>query len=163
MKISIIDRQHAGHVDCKNLSKIAQIVMRRVNPKPPAAAWDAVSIVLADDALIRTINRDFLGHDEPTDVVSFAYSTLPGQNDNATGEVFVNVQQALRLGPRYRGAARELALYAVHGCDHLSGADDATQAERRRMRDRECRWLRLPEIRCLTRNLVAMAESTQSA
>ena len=39
-------------------------------------------------------------------------------------------------------ADRELALYLAHGCDHLTGADDATPAGRARMRRRELGWLR---------------------
>lgn len=154
MKVSIIDRQQAGRVDCHKLSAIVRLVMRYVKPPPPAAAWDGVSVILTDDALIRGINLKFLNHDEPTDVVSFTYPALPGQQGGATGELFVNVQQALRLGPRYGGAARELALYAAHGCDHLGGANDSTPDERRRMRGRECRWLRSADIHRLTDHLV---------
>ena len=163
MKVSIIDRQEVGCVDCRSLGKIVRRVMRYVKPEPPAAAWDMVSVILTDDILIRRINLEFLNHDRTTDVVSFTYPALPGQNSGVTGEIFVNVQQALRLGPRYGGASRELALYAAHGCDHLSGANDATQTERRRMRDRECRWLRSSEIQCLLRRLVLAASSSRPA
>jgi len=163
MKVSIIDRQRTGRVACQSLREIVRLIMRYVKPEPPAAEWDAVCVILTDDALIRRINQEFLGHDRTTDVVSFVYPALPGQEGGAVGEVFVNVQQALRLGPRYGGAARELALYAIHGCDHLSGADDATEAERRRMRGRECRWLRSPGIRHLTRRLVVATTSARSS
>ena len=154
MKISVTDRQRAAKVDCQSLNRIVRLVMQHVKPPQPTLAWEGLSVVLTDDALIRRVNQEFLNHDEPTDVISFAYPALPGQEGEASGEIFVNVQQALRLGPRYGGPARELALYAAHGCDHLSGADDSTPIERRRMRDRECRWLRSPEVDCLMRGLV---------
>ena len=35
-----------------------------------------MSLVLADDALVRTLNRDYRGKDEPTNVLSFAYWTI---------------------------------------------------------------------------------------
>jgi len=154
MKVSVTDRQRSAKVDCQSLGQIVRHVMQHVKPPQPAVAWEGLSVILTDDALIRRVNQEFLSHDETTDVISFAYYALPGQEGEATGEIFVNVQQALRLGPRYGGPARELALYAAHGCDHLSGADDTTPVERRRMRDRECRWLRSPEVRRLMRGLV---------
>ena len=161
MKVSIIDRQRAGRVDGKRLGEFVQLVMGHVRPVPPATDWHGVSVILTGDALIRRVNRDFLGHDEPTDVISFTYPALPGPDSGPTGEVFVNVQQALRLGARYGGAARELALYAAHGCDHLGGAEDATPGGRRRMRNRECRWLRSPDGRRLTRHLVDDASAAR--
>ena len=161
MRVSVIDRQRAGRVDRKRLGDIVRFVMEHVRPVPPAAEWVAVSVILSGDALIQRVNRAFLGHDEPTDVVSFTYPALPGQKAGATGEIFVNVQQALRLGPRYGGAARELALYTAHGCDHLGGADDDTLTGKRRMRDRECRWLRTPAVRRLTSHLLSAASNVR--
>lgn len=109
--------------------------------------WGDVNVVLMIDRGIRRVNREFLGHDWPTDVISFAYPPLPG-HEAWSGELVVNVQRAVETanaGQRCRPAwapAQELALYIAHGCDHLSGADDATPPERLRMRRRELRWLR---------------------
>jgi probable rRNA maturation factor len=104
--------------------------------------WRDLSIVLANDRQIRDLNREHLGHDDVTDVISFGFDAMPGEAGGLRdGELVVGVELAFRLGPRYGGAARELALYIAHGLDHLAGADDRTPAERRRMRRRELRWL----------------------
>ncbi len=87
------------------------------------------------------VNEAVFGRRQSTDVVSVAYAPVPGAGD-WRGEVIVNAQRALQVGPRHGGVAHELALYLAHGLDHLSGADDGTAAERQRMRRRELRWLR---------------------
>ena len=104
--------------------------------------WGEISIVLVDDKGSREVNAAHLGHDYPTDVISFNYDHVPGVSGTGLcGEIVVNVQQAIRTGARWQGTAYELALYLAHGCDHLAGEDDATPAQRRRMRRRELRWL----------------------
>ncbi len=101
-----------------------------------------ISLTLLDDAAMRRLNRRFSGCDETTDVLSFRYAQPSGVSETTIGECVVNAERALHAGVRYGGTARELALYIAHACDHLTGADDAGEPERRRMRRRELRWLR---------------------
>ena len=103
--------------------------------------WSDISVVLTDDAGITKINRDFLRHNRATDVISFTYSPGPGEAA-PSGELFVNVERAVQRGTKRWPAARELALYLAHGCDHVSGATDDTPRQGARMRRRELRWLR---------------------
>ncbi len=106
-------------------------------------AWGEVSVVLVDDRQSQEVNRNHLGHDYATDVISFNFEPMPGDSESEmNGEVVINVELACRLGPAYKGADRELALYLAHGCDHLSGADDDTPKHRQQMRRRELRWLK---------------------
>jgi len=125
--------------------------MARVRAPDRPRPWGELSVVLTDDAGIRRVNRAFLDRDRPTDVISFCFDPMPGDDDRCSGEVFVNVERALERGP---GASRELALYLAHGCDHLSGASDADAAGRRRMRRRELGWLRRPENAVLKDELI---------
>lgn len=98
-------------------------------------------MVLTDDSGIIPTNREFFGKDRPTDVISFRYDPVPGEEDGATGDLIVNVECALREGPAHDGADAELALYIAHGFDHLSGAEDNTPQKRAAMRRTETRWL----------------------
>lgn len=105
--------------------------------------WGEMTVVLVDDAGSHEVNRVQLGHDYPTDVISFNYAPIPGEAaDGCSGEIVVNAEQACRMGRRYGGAAHELALYIAHGCDHLTGGDDSTPVQRRQMRRRELRWVK---------------------
>jgi ssRNA-specific RNase YbeY (16S rRNA maturation enzyme) len=76
-----------------------------------------------------------------TDVITMTYAPTPVQPE-WSGELIINTERALEVGPRFGGAGRELALYLAHGIDHLTGGVDDTPAERRRMRRRELGWLK---------------------
>lgn len=115
--------------------------MRRVQALNNMRTWTELSVVLTDDRGITRLNKTHLGARRPTDVISFAYPPVSGATDQYTGEVIVNVERAATIGPRYKGAAEELALYVAHGCHHLSGATDKTPLQRSRMRRVEERWL----------------------
>ncbi len=132
---------------------LMQLAARRSN-----TSWDEISLVVTDDEGIRVANNAYLKHDEPTDVVSLAFEPLPGV-ESLCGEIIVNAQRALEAAPAaHWDAAYELALYIAHGCDHITGEDDATPEQRQRMRRRELRWLKMPEIQSLIPNTITPRE-----
>jgi len=132
--------------------------------------WDCFTLLLMDNAGIKRVNRALFGRHEVTDVISQRYDPMPGLEGRHGGEVFVNVQRAAeraaslrskargRSGkPRAWDESRELALYIAHGCNHLTGAEDAEAAGRSRMRRRELRWLKQAGALGLTRELIRQA------
>lgn len=96
----------------------------------------SLSVAAVDDAAIRPINRRHLGHDWPTDVISFLLSE-PG-DEVLAGELVISAETAARVAAE-RGVdpAAEFALYLVHGLLHLCGYDDQTDTDAARMRRRE--------------------------
>jgi len=107
--------------------------------------WHEVVVHLVHDAESEMLHREVMGLEGTTDVITQAYDAIPPEPPGLLGEVFVNVDQALRAAPRRRGwsPARELLLYVAHGMDHLSGADDHDEAGYLAMRRRELRWCNL--------------------
>ena len=101
--------------------------------------WSYVGIILADHDRVHELNRDFLGHDYRTDVLSFP---IDRTDAGLEGEVYVDLDtaevNARRYGEPYE---REVARYVVHGLLHLAGHDDSTDAEREAMRHLEDRYL----------------------
>lgn len=98
------------------------------------AAGD-LTIVLGDDAQIRELNRQYLGHDATTDVLSFpAEETNPETGTRYLGDVILSVPQAA-LQARAAGhpVEAEVQLLVVHGILHLLGHDHAKAAEKARM------------------------------
>jgi len=94
-----------------------------------------ISVAVVDDAAIRTLNRQYLNHDFPTDVLSFVLKRSP---DYLEGEVIVSAQTAQAAAGQFGwSAANELLLYVIHGVLHLVGCRDGTAKERARMRSRE--------------------------
>ena len=106
--------------------------------------WHEVVIHLVDDAGSDETHRAIMGIEGATDVVTQAYDSIPPEPQGLYGELFVNTDQALRAAPKRKGwsATKELLLYVAHGMDHLSGADDHTDAGYRAMRRRELAWIR---------------------
>lgn len=150
MKISVHNRQTKRRPNVRKLATLARFFMLQAGRLKPACPWAEVSVVLTDDAGITPVNRTFLDHARATDVITFTLASMPGGEAGTCGEIHLNVQRALEEGARRGGstapttgsAADELALYLAHGCDHLTGADDRTLRERRRMRRRELLWIK---------------------
>ncbi len=99
-----------------------------------SAAGD-LTIVLTEDAQLQQLNRDYLGFDVTTDVLSFPASELdPETGGPYLGDVLVSV-------PRAESQARtaghpleaELQLLVVHGVLHLLGYDHAEPEAKERM------------------------------
>jgi probable rRNA maturation factor len=100
-----------------------------------------VAVVLADDAKLRELNRQWRGLDRATDVLSFGYDE--GGDDEVDGDIAVSLERVREQAKRFRVTpGRELARVVVHGALHLAGLDHQGAAERRRMRAREDRVLR---------------------
>jgi probable rRNA maturation factor len=123
-----------------------------------------ISVAIVSDAEIHRVNREFLGHDYPTDVVSFLLNdpmdakagididsqsasdvnALDNPDDAAelcdflNGELIVSFETAIREAHAHGWSPRaELLLYIVHGLLHLCGYDDLTDEARPLMRKRE--------------------------
>jgi probable rRNA maturation factor len=94
-----------------------------------------LTIALVDDARIQALNRDFLTHDAPTDVLSFpADEPDPETGRRYLGDVVISLARANEQA-RERGHAfeAEMQLLVVHGVLHLLGHDHAEPAEKERM------------------------------
>ena len=79
----------------------------------------SLSILLCGDARMRRLNREWLGTDLPTDVLSFS----SGERD-FLGDIVIDVPYAARQARR-RGhtLAREVQILLAHGLLHLLGYD----------------------------------------
>lgn len=101
-----------------------------------------MSIALVDDETIHGINRQFLGHDYPTDVISFPLSDSSAKLE---GEIVLSTDTASREALRVEGswdAQKEVLLYVIHGCLHLIGFDDHEDEDLAEMRRAEIECLR---------------------
>ncbi|MGQ4274341.1 rRNA maturation RNase YbeY [Terrihabitans sp. B22-R8] len=98
-----------------------------------------LSVVLADDARVRELNRDWRGKDSATNVLSF-----PGAEDEEIEEATLLGDVILAYETVAREAADEgkafadhLAHLVVHGTLHLFGFDHLTDDEAEEMEDTE--------------------------
>jgi probable rRNA maturation factor len=94
-----------------------------------------MTIVLTDDAQLHELNREYLGVDAPTDVLSFPASEAdPETGTPYLGDILISVprakQQAEAAG---HSVEAEVQLLVVHGTLHLIGHDHALAGEKARM------------------------------
>ena len=113
------------------LERVALATLSHQKESPEAD----LTIVLADDAHLQELNRDYLGVDAPTDVLSFPASEMdPQTGSRYIGDIIISVPYAAK------GAAKaghpvesELQLLVVHGVLHLLGHDHAEPKEKAKM------------------------------
>jgi probable rRNA maturation factor len=113
-------------------------------PLPPVE----VSVLLADDARVRELNRVWRGVDRPTNVLSFP-AREPGEpwpadgtNPAHLGDVAVALETVLReAAAEGKAPGDHLAHLVVHGTLHLLGHDHDADAEADAMEALEVRVL----------------------
>ena len=107
-----------------------------------------VSLAFVDDATIAGLNKRFLDHDGPTDVITFPLSGRGARK--LEGEVVMGVEVAQReAADRGHDVNTELCLYVSHGVLHLCGYDDGSAKDAAAMRRKEREYLhqlQLPDI-----------------
>ena len=94
-----------------------------------------LSIVLTDEARLQQLNRDYLGIDAPTDVLSFpASETDPETGGRYIGDILISVPRAQTQAEAAGHPLEwEVQLLVVHGVLHLLGHDHAQAEEKTRM------------------------------
>ena len=88
---------------------------------------------------MHALNRKYLDHDYPTDVLSFVLEEDGGRLD---GEIIASSDYATREAEIYKWTAEdEILLYVIHGSLHLVGYDDLDPASKQKMREAERYYL----------------------
>jgi probable rRNA maturation factor len=142
-RVSIASPQEAVPIDRARMRYTARMVLEGED-----VADYEISLAFVDNATIHQLNKRYLQHDEPTDVLSFPLSEPNARK--LTGEIVIGAEVA-RAQAESRGhdVQAELALYVIHGLLHLCGHDDQTDAAAAGMRERERHYLGqlgLPDI-----------------
>jgi probable rRNA maturation factor len=136
IKISIANPQETVPIDRKRLRETAQAVL-----EGEGVADAEISLAVVDNATIHTLNKRYLNHDEPTDVLSFPLSEPSARK--LAGELVLGAEVAkLQAEERGHPVEAELALYVIHGLLHLCGLDDHTDRDAAQMRERERHYLK---------------------
>ena len=131
--------------------------VRRALEESAAPRPGSVTVVFTDDAELAELNHEHMGHEGPTDVLSFpmlepaafdrsrSRRARPAMSKARThiGDIAISVERAAEQAEQGRGGqtgdvrwsvADELRLLVTHGTLHLCGWDHAEPAEERAMR-----------------------------
>jgi len=113
------------------LERAARLVLEHQSADPNVE----LSIVLTDEKKLHELNRDFLGIDAPTDVLSFpAFESDPETGARYLGDILISLPRAVEQAHAAGHSVQdELQLLVVHGVLHLLGHDHAEPQEKARM------------------------------
>lgn len=104
-----------------------------------------ITYVFCSDERELAVNREFLGHDYYTDVITFDYSTAQTLN----GDIFISLDtvrsNAETIGEPYE---KELRRIIIHGVLHLTGQGDKTPETKAEMTRKEERALMVYGVGC---------------
>ena len=132
-RVSVANAQQRAPVGVRRIVALVRCAVRRL--RIHASGTMAVTFIGARQ--MRQINRQALGHDWVTDVLTFRYDGEP-----VVGEILIAPSVAKRYAKTHGiPYEEEVARYVVHGLLHWMGHEDATPAQQKRIHAMEDRLL----------------------
>jgi probable rRNA maturation factor len=136
LTIEVNNDQTAHKLDVRRLKRAVRQVLTEAG-----ISSGEISVAVVTDERMHELNRKYLQHDFPTDVLSFVLDR-DEEAHSLDGEIVASADYAAREAERYGWTTDdELLLYVIHGCLHLVGHDDRTPEDRAAMRAAETRHL----------------------
>lgn len=136
MKLNIL-YNHAflkGSSGKKELRNAARSVIETVL-KGEKMKIHEISLIFCDDAFIRAYNKEYLGHDYETDIITFHDENESGLPE---GELLISIDTVKENSVKYKaGFERELLRVIIHGTLHLCGYKDKSVRQKKEIRKKE--------------------------
>ena len=100
-----------------------------------------INIIFCSDEFLLNINKQYLNHDYPTDIITFEISK---DLNGISAEIYISVDSVTRNTIDYQSTKKnELHRVIFHGILHLCGYKDKTKEEIALMRSKEDKYLNL--------------------
>ncbi len=134
-----IESRYDGLLDGDRLARLAATVLQAEGVEGPVE----LGIVVTTDEEVHALNKQYLGHDYKTDVLSFGMDgedtfVTPQERPKHLGEVVISYDRAAEQAPDYgHSASSEIETVLVHGILHLLGYNDLEEADREKMHARQ--------------------------
>ena len=137
MKLQIENNQNKIKIDKRRIRSTVLRIMRILD-----CADKEISLSFVDDEKIKELNKEYLGKDKPTNVISFSlqegeYSDI---NPQIMGDIVISVETAQRdaLFGNFT-ISQEIDFLIIHGILHLLGYnhENTTREETNKMREKE--------------------------
>jgi probable rRNA maturation factor len=133
------DRDSPSHTKATVIQAACRAALASVEADPD----ENITVVLTTDAGIRVLNRDYMGQNTATDVLSFPNGEAdPETGERYLGDLIISVPFAQRQAQSAGHPLRqELELLCVHGTLHLLGHDHDTAKSKGEMWSHQSRAL----------------------
>jgi rRNA maturation RNase YbeY len=121
--------------DSRIIKKIVNRIVTDARLKP-----GIIDVIVTTDEKLYEINREFLGHDYYTDIITFNYNEAGTVN----GEIYISAERVKDNAIKFNvPSGSEMRRVIFHGLLHLCGYDDSTEGEKRKMSEMEEMYLAL--------------------
>lgn len=126
--VDVVFRARCGNIGAPVFADAIRMVLRGEGIDEAV-----ISCAIVGDTEIHSLNRRFLRHDYPTDIITFPLEESPLE-----AELVISADTARRQAREYRVPMQEECVrLAIHGVLHLCGFDDMTEKDRVAMKARE--------------------------
>lgn len=106
-----------------------------------------INIIFVSDAFLLEMNKKTLGHNYYTDIITFDFV----EESIINGDLFISIDTVAANAQKYKcDFLQELCRVIIHGVLHLTGEDDHTGYQRKKMRAAEDKALKLLNISKIT-------------
>lgn len=154
-KVTVTNRQRRLSVDARKIERMADklsmgVFEHLLDDTPEHLDEEALeemaerglfSLVLVSNRQITTLNKDWMGKNKPTDVLSFPLSLDPPPSEELpweVGEIVISLERAEEQAAEYgHSFEREMAFLFVHGMLHVLGFDHMKPDEEKDMFGRQ--------------------------
>jgi probable rRNA maturation factor len=141
-----VDTRFQQAFTAANLDRLLLDVAETALSRELESGPDHVTLIITDDVALRKLNLEFMGYDEPTDVLSF--NTMPesdgddsggwpdveGEESDELGDIAISYERAVAQAESAgHDVAHELSVLTAHGVLHLLGYDHAEPEEHKVM------------------------------
>ena len=132
----IITVNNYGNIDLSAISTLSLVSTHAdLEIKKPVIYY-----FVSDDEMLR-VNKENLGHDTYTDIITFDYEE---DTDIEYNEVLISWDRVLDNAKTFKKSIKnELHRVCIHGLLHLAGHNDRSNKEKQKMRSLEDKYLNL--------------------
>jgi probable rRNA maturation factor len=133
-RISIADQQEVLPLDFGKIRRAVQLVLQAEK-----CSQAQISLAFVTDPAIHVLNKRYLNHDYPTDVLTFP---MERGKRGLEGEIVISTDTAIANAEDYdHTPEQELLLYVIHGVLHLLDYDDQDEEDAAIMEETQEKYL----------------------
>lgn len=137
MYYDIDNRQDKYEISEEMEDLIEKVIKEALNVEGKSEDYE-VSISFVDNNEIKTLNRDYRGVDNETDVLSFPIEDQFEFSTPILGDIIISLEKADEQAKEYgHTLEREVAYLTAHSMFHLMGYDHMNDEEKLIMRNKE--------------------------